>query len=329
MYEYYLQKGDSTSAILRLDKVADLDLDLPQSDFKLINNMGDGAQIQGVGNLSGRKMSCSYQFRGNSIFERDEFLDWFTQNINSTYYLYRITKHRIKGNLTGSSSYFIPSSTEYFTQISNLLILSDLSITNGTIGITNGTKITTVSSSKYVLDAVATMTLVGTDVEVTINTLRIVVYPALSGGETWKSYRLSDDVKFLLFSKTPYFTSTTLFETSISITSTAEQTTSVNIVSLKTPCLYEFDNSTTLNLFQVKTYDGYGFRVSYSVTTGSSNILIDTRDSDLLLYENGNQLTSNYFSNTSTPFPLESGDNTIYITAAEGTLKVQYYERRL
>lgn len=329
MYEYYLQKGDSTSTILRLDKVADLDLDLPQSDFKLINNLGDGAQLQGTGTLSGRKMSCSYQFRGNSIFERDEFLDWFTQNINSTYYLYRITKHRITGNLTGSSSYFIPKSTEYFTQISNLLSVADLSISNGTEGITNGTKITTVSSSKYVLDANATQTLIGTDVEVTVNTLRMVVYPSLSGGETWKTYRLSDDVRFLLFSKTPYFTSTTLFETSISITSTSEQTTSVNIQSLKTPCIYEFDNSTTINIFQVKLYDGFGFRVSYSVTTGSSNIVVDTRDSDLLFYENGNQLTSNYFSNTSTPFMLDSGDNTIYVTAAEGTLKVQYYERRL
>jgi len=327
-FYYHLQDGDSTSTIRELDDMSDFDFDLPSNDYKLTDNLGEGSQISGIGSLKGRKISASYTFIGNDVFEREKFLEWFTRAPQSTTYLYKNANKRIKCSLTNGSTIVIPASTSIIEDLDSVLDLKDLTILNNTPGITNGTKYVGYTSTTLLIDNAATASISGTETEFVLFSGRLKVFLGPGGGEGWKTWRKSDKVKIDMYSPSPYYTSTEVLSRAITLTGSSEHSTSVDIYSFRTPCQYQLSSTESFSVFQVKIFDGYGFKAAYSFSN-STNILVDTRKSNLSLTIDSTTIFSNVFSETSTPFSLEQGVNEIFVTAASGTLFVKWNERRL
>ena len=156
------------------------------------------------------------------------------------------------------------------------------------------------------------------------------VYGSPGGGEAYRIKRsaFSDSVAFKLWSEDAYFTSTT--ETTgatKTITSTIEETETITLNGVSQAVVWEFTPTADFTTFQIKNDSGNGFIATHDFKNGDA-IVIDTRGSDLSCTVNGSPVLD-LFSNTSTPFPLSTGDNTIYVTATSGSLNIRYSEKRL
>lgn len=323
MINYYLQQDETTSITYNLGIVSELETGLPSMDYKLVNSIGEGSQINGYGTHQGRTIDCSYRFKTNSEYERNEFISWFTKASNINLYLYKEINQRIKVQLSSGSTEVFITSTDIIRGFS-----TGNSITG--LGIPDNTIIDTFNTTSFFIDNAATLSIDYSDVFIKIFTGRTRVYPTPTGGESYKNDNVSNSVKFELFSESPFFTSTTLTTIYLNSTTTGQHTQTVTIKGQRTPAIYEFVSNEDFNIFQVKTAEDYGFSASYQFRSNST-ITVDTRNSDLTIYYNGGEIFDTFTSNSS-PFMLEQGDNTLYVYAAnstDGALRVEYYERRL
>jgi hypothetical protein len=324
MARYYIQDNESTALIRWLDDVGDIETGLPKNDYKLNDVLMDGSQISGIGSMQGREWGCNYLFKNNDENERESFLDWFTRPSLYTVYLYKLVTRRFKCNITSGSTVIT------FLDSSNALNqLSTGSLIYG-VGIPSTTIIDTINTTSILIDNAATVTISNAELESDTFKGRTRVYPKTNGGETYKNIRISEKLNFNLLSPSPYFMSTSLTTVTFNSTSTNEFSTNINIKSCRTPCIYEFTPNETFNLFQIKTQENYGFRVSRNFVIGEV-IQVDTRNSQLVMTINGN-ISYSAFSSSSTPFSLERGNNTLNITASNSSataLKISYYKRQL
>jgi hypothetical protein len=149
-----------------------------------------------------------------------------------------------------------------------------------------------------------------------------------SGGESYSSYSISDEVPFKLITKQAFFEKTTqaTLET-ITVTSTSRQTETVTVTGQPVFPQFQFTATADFTLFQIMLSYRWGFRIDRQFYNGDV-IIIDTRNGQLSLTVNDVSIY-NAFTSTSTPFLLDTGDNSIDIFATSGELLVKSYERRL
>lgn len=155
------------------------------------------------------------------------------------------------------------------------------------------------------------------------------IKPMLAGGEKYnvRNFNYSKNVSFTMMMANPYFESTSLSTSVITVTSSVVQTETVEISGMKVFPTFELTSTNAVTLFQVKTAEGHGFRIDYTFEP-SDVIVVKTTDSNLICEVNDVRLDG-YFSSDSTPFELNSSNNTLYIKADAGDLKIQYYKRNL
>ena len=158
---------------------------------------------------------------------------------------------------------------------------------------------------------------------------RTKVNLAISGGENYalKEFIFSDAVPFSMYAADPYFTSTSLSSTTVTLTSSTEHTSGVTISGAKNYCRFSHSSTTAFTVFQVKTDEDYGFRLEHSAGS-TDTIEVFTTNSILKAELNGDRITGGFSAN-STPFELNSSANTLYITGSTGLVTISYFERRL
>jgi hypothetical protein len=156
-----------------------------------------------------------------------------------------------------------------------------------------------------------------------------LVRPALGGGEGYnlKEFIFSDAVPLELYAADPYFTSTTVTSTTVALTSSTEKTSTVTLSGAKNFCTFALSSGSAFTLFQVKNDEDFGFRLSYSIPANST-IEVFTSGSELVT-KLDNSIISGGLAANSSPFELNSSQNTLFITGNSGTVTITYYERRL
>ncbi len=227
---------------------------LPKMVYTQNETISDGAIIDGVGSIGGRTAKVSRAFLRTHEYERDQFLQWFSQPVYKDIYLRR------------NSTWF-----------------------NGIVK----------------------------------------VYTAIEGGEAYKTrdFNFVDGMDFSIFMTSPYFESTTLTTISSTLVSSTQHILTVNISGYKCYPCYSITSTNALTMFEVKTAEGYGFRVDYNFNANDV-INITTSGSQLIMTINGIRVDG-YFTEGSSPFELQSSNNTLYVTGSASTFNILYYERHL
>lgn len=162
---------------------------------------------------------------------------------------------------------------------------------------------------------------------------RAKCYPKPSGGEGYTNAGLSDAVSFSVECETPYFVSTTETDITETIATKGQYSITVDINGdFQVPCQWTItvDTGTGLDYFRVANYEGDGVLTDFSAFSISAgdDIIIDTREGKITTQVNDSTV-SNVTSANSSPFPLDTGSQTISVYAPAGTLTITYNERRV
>ncbi|MFA5300629.1 MAG: hypothetical protein WC389_20775 [Lutibacter sp.] len=158
---------------------------------------------------------------------------------------------------------------------------------------------------------------------------RTKVIPYLGGGESFatRNFNFGKELTFEMFQPDPYFESTSQTSTNIILTSSTQSSGIVTISGERIFPAFSFTSTAAFSIFEVKTAEGYGFRVDYAFAAGDI-IAVSTTDSAIKMTVNGGEVAG-YFTSNSRPFNLFSSQNTLYVRAAAGTLTINYNQRKL
>lgn len=334
MISFYLTKDSSTSAILYLDSVANVQTGLPERNYTLINTLGEGSILSGIGNRTGREWTAQYNFKTEDEYDRYNFLNYFQNNIYDTMYLYRQETQRFRCQITaGSTVVNYQGSTGFLAdRLSSGLAVSGVGIPDNTV-LEPGWGESS-SGAFIIISQAATVTISNHELQMLTFTGRTQVYASIDGGESYSNSALSEGIGLHLYSESPFFTSTTLKTgRQFSSTGTSEINDVITNLGSDTPGIWQMTLSTaatSINMFQVKSSFGYGFKVQKQIDVGQT-IKVDCRESDLKLYVN-DILTPGYFTADSQPFMILSdlGTYQYYVTSGLSTqIFAYYYDRRI
>jgi hypothetical protein len=333
MISFYLSKDSGTT--LYLDSVASVQTGLPERDFSLVNTLGEGAILSGIGNRTGREWSAEYNFRTEDQYERFNYLSFFNNNIYDDMYLYRKDTQRFKCNITAGSTAcaYYGDSSLFDNLLSSGMSLEGVGISTSVI--IDGISGQGTSTRVLYLSSAASLSITNTELQAQLFLGRTQVMASVTGGESYQNTAISESIGLKLWSESPFFSSTTLKTGATIVIATSEsnieKSFTINNLGQQVPPVVNFTLSsaaTSVNSFQLKSSYGFGYKVQKQLNAAEV-VQVDARESDLKLYVSG-VLSPGYFTETSQPFTILQGANTFYVTGPESTgILVQYYERKV
>lgn len=156
---------------------------------------------------------------------------------------------------------------------------------------------------------------------------RTRVYGTNDGGEKYSNLAISDPVSFRINAPDPLFTSTTETTESYTVAGTTEETKILTNPGFEAIPTIEFTPSADFSLLRILIADGAGLLSQRDFNSGEL-IKITVENSTLVMRIDG-VIIPNVFVESSRPFLLRPGSNSIYITAtscAANNFKIKYNE---
>jgi len=152
---------------------------------------------------------------------------------------------------------------------------------------------------------------------------RARIVPSVVGSEKYNSYAISEMNAFQFYFVDAYWMATTGYSQDQTLTSTTLEIMSIiNSGVFEVYPQIQMIPTSTMSTFQIQLSEGYGFKLTQSITAGQT-LIYNCADSSITI--DGNSITG--IQTAGSTFALAPGTNSLYIYAQEGTITVSYNAR--